>query len=91
MVRAMREGFKVLRALHIPIVPSKLKIVEWLPEPVVIFLMKLMVDTKEAEITMAGHVKVARDEMKQLADEFRTLARATSVPTPAMDRLYSYI
>lgn len=91
MVRAMREGFRVLRALDIPIVPSKLKIVEWLPEPLLIFLMRLMVDAKEAEITMAGHVKVARDEMKQLADELRTLARATSVPTPAMDRLYSYI
>ena len=91
MVRALREGFRVLRALDIPILPSKLKIVEWLPEPALIFLMRLMVDTKEAEITMAGHVKVARDEMKQLADEFRALARATSVPTPAMDRLYSYI
>jgi len=91
MVKGMREGFRVLRELHIPILPSKLKIVEWLPEPAVIFLMRLMVDTKEAEITMAGHVKVARDEMKHLADEIRALAGATSVPTPAMDRLYSYV
>ncbi len=91
MVRAMREGFRVLRALNIPIVPSKLKIVEWMPERMVIFLMRLMVNSKEAEITMAGHANAARDEMKRLADEFRTLARSTSVPTPAMDRLYSYI
>jgi len=91
MVRAMREGFRVLRALDIPILPSKLKIVEWMPEPIVIFLMRLMIDSKEAEITMAGHANVAREEMRQLADEFRILARATSVPTPAMDRLYTYI
>jgi len=91
MVRAMREGFRVLRALDIPILPSKLKIVEWLPEPIVVSLMRLMVNSKEAEITMAGHANVAREEMKQLADEFRTLARAASVPTPAMDRLYAFV
>ena len=28
---------------------------------------------------------------QQLADEFKALARTMSVPTPAMDRLYSYI
>ncbi len=91
MVKAMREGFQVLRALNIPIVPSKLKIVEWLPAPIVVFLMKLMVNSKEAEITMAGHANAGRDEMKQLADDFKALARATSVPTPAMDSLYTYV
>jgi len=91
MVKAMREGFQVLRTLDIPIVPSKLKIVEWLPESIVVFLMRLMVNSEEAEITMAAHANAARDEMKQLADEFRALARSTSVPTPAMDRLYACI
>jgi 2-dehydropantoate 2-reductase len=91
MVRAMREGFQVLRVLNIPILPSRLKIVEWLPEPMVILLMRLMVNSKEAEITMAGHANAARDEMKQLADEFKALARAASIATPAMDRLYAYI
>jgi hypothetical protein len=38
-----------------------------------------------------GHANAARDEMKQIADEFRALARKTSIPTPAMDRLYTYI
>jgi hypothetical protein len=44
-----------------------------------------------AEIEIAGHANAARDEFKQLADDFRALARSTSVPTPAMDRLYTYI
>ena len=39
---------------------------------------------------LIGHAHAARDEMKQLADEFRILAQSTSVPTPAIDRLYSY-
>jgi hypothetical protein len=29
--------------------------------------------------------------MKHIADEFRALTRKTSVPTPALDRLYMYI
>ena len=91
MVRAMREGFEVLRELNIPILPSKLKLVEWLPEPMVVFLMRIMVNSKEAEITIAGHANAARDEMRQIADEFKELARTATISTPAMDRLYSYI
>jgi len=53
--------------------------------------MRRRLNSKAAEIQMAGHANAARDEMKQIADEFRTLARTTSVPTPAMDRLYIYI
>lgn len=91
MVRAIQEGFRVLRALDIPITPSKWKKFLWIPEPLLIAVMKRIVDTKAAEITMAGHANAARDEMKQLADEFKALAQKTSVPTPAMDRLYTYI
>jgi len=29
-------------------------------------------------------------KMKQIADEFKVLARSTSAPAPAMDRLYTY-
>jgi hypothetical protein len=49
-----------------------------------------MVESDEAAIKI-GHARGARDEMKRLADEFRSLARKTSVPTPAMDRLYQYM
>jgi hypothetical protein len=29
--------------------------------------------------------------MKQIADEFRTLTRSTTIPTPILDRLYTYL
>jgi hypothetical protein len=38
-----------------------------------------------------GHAEQARKEMKRLADEFRALAKNTSVATPAIDRLYAYV
>ena len=37
------------------------------------------------------HALAARGEMKEIADEFRELARKTSVQIPAMDNLYKYI
>ena len=91
MVRAIKEGYKVLRALGVPITPSNHKVFNWMPEPLLIALMRRMLNTKMAETVMVGHANAARDEMKQIADEFRVLARKTSVSTPAMDRLYTYI
>ncbi len=91
MIRAMREGYAVLRALGIPIVPSNHKIVNWIPEPLLVPLVRKMLDSKEVELKAAGHANAARHEMKQIADEFRALARKASVPTPAMGRLYTYI
>ena len=91
LVRAIREGYRVLQALGVPITPANHKIFNWIPEPILVALMRRRLNSKAAEIQMAGHANAARDEMKQIADEFRTLARTTSVPTPAMDRLYIYI
>lgn len=91
MIRAMREGYQVLHALDIPITPSNHKIVNWIPEPLLVPLVRHMLNDKMVELKAAGHANAARNEMKQIADEFRALARTTSVPTPAMDRLYTYI
>jgi len=90
MVRAIREGFLVLRALNIPIRPTGLQILSWLPEPLLVALAQRLLDTSAAEIAVAGHANAARDEMKLLADEFRALALSTTVPTPSVDRLYRY-
>lgn len=90
MVRAIREGYKVLRALGVPITPSNHKIFNWLPEPILVLLVRRRLVDEMTEFKV-GHANAARGEMKQIADEFRALARKTSVPTPAMDRLYIYI
>ena len=91
MVRAWREGFQVLEAIGTPITPPKLKVLKWIPELLQIVLWRQVLDTKFAEIVATRHANAARDEMKQLADEFMELTDASDVPTPALDRLYSYI
>ena len=35
-IRAIREGFRVLQSLGLPITPSKLKMFAWLPEPILV-------------------------------------------------------
>jgi len=90
MIRAIQEGYKVLQERHISIMPAKHKIFKWIPEPILVALMRRIFKS-EKMADLIGHAHAARDEMKQIADEFRVLARSTSVPTPAMDRLYTYI
>ena len=91
LVRAIREGYRVLNALGVPIIPASHKIFSWIPEPILVAIFRRVLNTKTAEIEIAGHANAAHDEMKRIADEFRALARSTSVPTPAIDRLYTYI
>jgi 2-dehydropantoate 2-reductase len=89
LVRAIREGYAVLSALEIPITPGKHKVFKWLPEPLLIWVMKKMLNDKMVEYKAVRHAGAAREEMKQIADEFRELARKTGVETPALNRLYA--
>lgn len=91
MVRAVRENFRVLRALGIPITPRRLKVFEWLPEPLLVAFLQQLFNTKTAELVITRHANAARDEMKELADELKALATTTSIPTPVMDRLFRYL
>lgn len=89
-VRAIREGFCVLRALGFSIVPDSVRKFELIPEPILVwFLQRRLVDPR-VRAAMLEHAEAAQDEIKHLADEFLVLARKTSVPTPAIDRLYAY-
>jgi 2-dehydropantoate 2-reductase len=89
-LRAVREGFRVLRALGIPITPARLKQFEWIPEPLLVASLQRALAKEEMKVAAVGHALAAPDEMKHLADEFIALARTTPVPTPAINRLYAY-
>jgi 2-dehydropantoate 2-reductase len=90
-IRAIREGFRVLRALGLPVTPSKYKIFEWVPEPILVLVLQRLLSNEMMEVAMVRHANAARDEVKHLADEFMALARATPVPTPTIDRLYPHL
>ena len=90
MFRAIREGYRVLSALGIPITPASHRIFRWIP----MFLLVAITRRKlsdEAWCIKIGHALAARDEMRMLADEFRELVRQSGTKTPAIDRLRTYI
>ncbi len=90
-IRALRESFRVLHENHIPITPPALRMYEWIPEPILVPLVQRVFNTRSAEIAVAGHAGAARDEMRQIAHEFRSLTYSTTVATPVLDRLYTYL
>ncbi|HEY44867.1 MAG TPA: hypothetical protein G4O11_12880 [Anaerolineae bacterium] len=87
-IRAIREGFQVLHVLDVPIVPVKMKIFEWIPEPLLVLFLRRFITHPAMKIALVGHANAARSEVHHLTDEFLMLARRTSIPTPAIDQLY---
>ncbi len=90
MLRAIREGYLVLGAHGIPITPSNHRIFRWIPEPLLLVLTRRMIQSDSTSIKI-GHAERARKEMKTIAEEFRALAAATAIATPAIDRLNKYV
>jgi len=86
MLRAIREGYRVLAALDIPITPKNHRIFQWLPEPLLLVLMRRIVESDTTSIKI-GHAIGARNEMKTIADEFRALMQIANVPTPSIEIL----
>ena len=89
-IRAMREGFRVLDALGLPVTPSKFRVIEWLPEPILVLVLQRMLANPLMETALVRHAEAARSEVQHLIGEFMALARTTSVPTPTIDRLLLY-
>jgi 2-dehydropantoate 2-reductase len=92
MVRAAKEGGRVLRALGFKKrQPFEFNLFYWLPEFMSMKALKGRLESKFAEVAFAMHAKAARDEMEDLAREFQELTAGTSIDTPNIDRLRAYI
>ncbi|MGD8397403.1 MAG: 2-dehydropantoate 2-reductase N-terminal domain-containing protein [Anaerolineae bacterium] len=90
-LRAMREGFRVLQALGLPVTPSYLRIIQWLPEPLLVPLAQRLLRDPRMETALVKHAKAAQSEVEYLIGEFVALARTTAVATPTIDRLAQYM
>ena len=90
ILRAIREGFKVIKAMNIPITPAKYKALTYIPEPLLYAILKGMLGSKGAEIGVAGHANAAHDEMNFLSDQLVGLIRQSGVSTPSLDCLLTY-
>lgn len=91
LVRAAKEGGNVLKALgYTKRQPFQFNLFYWLPEILSVKAVVGLLDTKFAEVAFALHAKAARDEMRDLACEFKNLTDKTSMETPNIDTLRDY-
>jgi 2-dehydropantoate 2-reductase len=90
-VRAIRESLNVLRALNIPILPGYFRMLAWLPEPLLVLLLRALVNTQAAQINIAGHANAARDEMLKVADDFMELVKASGQQAFALAELRTWL
>jgi hypothetical protein len=90
-IRAIREGVRVRRALGYPVTPSRFRTLPWIAEPIRLWLLRRLLRNAPMEVALVRHAEVIRDEVRRLTDEFVALACKTSLPTPAIDRLYAHI
>jgi 2-dehydropantoate 2-reductase len=92
MVRAAKEGGRVLHALgYTKRQPFQFNLFYWLPEMLNVKAVQGLLGSKFAEIAFARHASAARDEMGELADEFRSLVEQTSIATPHLNLLQAYV
>jgi 2-dehydropantoate 2-reductase len=90
-VRAYREALRALRTKGIPLRPSYTRLMEWIPEPILMFGLRFFFDTQLAVVGGQRHANAAPDEMKELADEFRKILRQSGVPSPASNVLFARV
>jgi hypothetical protein len=68
-----------------------MKLFYWLPEGILINILRKVFNSKFAEVAMMMHVNAAKDEMIELGNELMTLKNRTSLKTPNLDELIRYI
>jgi len=90
-IRGIRESLRALRSLGYSIVPTYLRNLAVLPEPIIYAILRKALQNERMEIAMAAHAEAARDEVQHLAAEFRTLTANSGVPTPVCDSLAKHL
>jgi hypothetical protein len=89
-VRAIREGFAVVRKLGYPVVPSSIRQMELIPEPILVWYLQKMLPDPKMRTAMLEHADAAQDEIRHLAGEFDALIDRARIPTPVIDGLKKY-
>ena len=91
MVRAAKEGGRILKAIGYPKrQPFQFNLFYWLPEILSMKALQGLLRSKFAEVAYSLHAKAALDEMREIADEFRSLIEKASIETLNIDRLKDY-
>ena len=89
LVDALREVLDVLRATGFKIIPSSANLVGIIPRFVLVAVLRPLLSTKFAEVGAGWHCSQAPDEMRQLGMEPMALVEKSSLPVPAIRKLFA--
>jgi len=89
-VRATKEALHGLRKAGIPPTPGVIRIFEFLPEPMLVSLVGILMRMEYAKSSVEGHPKDARDEMEYLHKELMAILNISKVKTEAINQLSIY-
>jgi 2-dehydropantoate 2-reductase len=89
MTEGVREGFASVRALGMPVTPFALRVLfTWLPQAFVLSYWRRFFGTTMADYVFGRHARLASQEMREIADDCRSLLEQSQVEAPALVRLY---
>jgi ketopantoate reductase len=89
-VRAMKEGIRSLREAGVPPSPASMRVIEWLPEPILVGILRKASTTHMLKVGGEAHARAARDEMQYLMQELIGFLHAAGVETPVLEQLLPY-
>lgn len=89
-VRATKEALRGLRAAGYAPSPPIVRIFEYVPEPICVWTIGRLMRNEYAKISVEGHARDGREEMRYLFDGLRSIIDETDVKTDAIDQLAPY-
>jgi len=92
MTKGVREGFAAVRALGQPLTPFSLRVLfTWLPDAFAVAYWSRFLSSDMADYVFGRHARAAAGEMRDIADDCRSLLERSSVEAPALLQLYHAI
>jgi 2-dehydropantoate 2-reductase len=92
MAKGVREGYSAVRALGLSVAPFALRVLfTWLPPAFAVYYWRRFFSSKMAEYVFGRHARAASREMRELANDCRSLLQKSGVEAPALRQLYRAI
>ncbi|MEO8853449.1 MAG: 2-dehydropantoate 2-reductase N-terminal domain-containing protein [Ginsengibacter sp.] len=90
MIKSIKEGFKAMKNLGIPIKPFNLKMIFLImPEWFSITYWQKAMQSEMGTLAISPHANAAKKEMQLLAKKVLEIVHSSSVATPELDKLLS--
>jgi 2-dehydropantoate 2-reductase len=88
-IKSVKENFKALKELGIPILPSKFKTLSLIPTFIIRRKLLNLVNSDFGKIALSGHAMAAREEMIRITNSFRNLVKGVKTDLTSNNKLYA--